>query len=220
MSSVNLKPLVIMGAGGLGREVAWLVNDINKEKPKWDLIGFLDDYKTGKTVEGYPILGKIEDISNINPTPWCVIAIADSKARRALDNMVLIRGINLATLIHPSVNMSEHVLIGEGSIICAGSIITTNIKLGRCCIVNPGGFIGHDTVLNDYVSMMPGTNLAGEVIVGEGCYFGLNSCVINRTAIGDWSVIGAGATVIDDIPACSVAVGVPARVIKKTDGYK
>lgn len=214
---VKGKPLVIIGAGGLGREVAWLVNDINREKLTWDLLGFIDDGKDGYTAEGYPIIGKSIDIYDLQPTPAVVIAIADSAVRARIFEQLSKRCIEFATLIHPSVMMSEYVSIGKGSIICAGTVITTNVKLGESCIVNPNCFIGHDTVLDDFVSLMPGTNIAGEVIVGKGTYFGLNSAVINRITIGAWSTIGAGATVITDIPDGVVAAGVPARVVRKLD---
>lgn len=210
----RLKRLVIVGAGGLGREVAWLVNDINKENLTWDLVGFIDDGKTGHTVEGYPIIGKLDDIFKLDPLPAVVIAIADAKIRAKIYGVLSQKGIEFATLIHPSVVMSEYVSIGKGSVICAGTIITTNVKLGNACILNLGCFIGHDTVLDDFVSLMPGANIAGEVTVGKGTYFGLNSAVINRIKIGSWSTIGAGATVITNIPDKVTAVGVPARVIK------
>jgi sugar O-acyltransferase (sialic acid O-acetyltransferase NeuD family) len=210
-----MKPLIIVGAGGFGREVACLVNDINQQRLEWNLLGFVDDEDIKQTSESFPVIGVIDSICNLDPKPWVVIAIADTKLRKKLANRLGKMNIPLATLIHPSVIRSEYINIGEGTIICAGVIITTNVRIGSHCIINLGSLIGHDTVLGDYTSMMPGTNLAGEVSVGEGCYFGLNSCVINRTTIGEWSVIGAGATVVDDIPAYSVAVGVPARVIKK-----
>lgn len=211
----DLKPLVIVGAGGLGREVAWLVADINHKKPEWDFIGFVDDGVQGNTVEGYPVLGLVEHLFNMSADIWTVVAIANSRVRMKFVRQIQGQRRKLATLVHPSVSMSDYVKIGAGSIICSGAIITTNVSLGQAAIINLGCFIGHDTELQDYVSLMPAANLAGEVRVGEGCYFGLNSCVINRTFIGEWSVIGAGATVVDDIPAYSVAVGVPARVIKK-----
>jgi sugar O-acyltransferase (sialic acid O-acetyltransferase NeuD family) len=210
-----LKPLVIVGAGGLGREVAWLVADINGQKPEWDFIGFVDDGVQGNTVEGYPILGPVEHLFNMSADIWTVVAIADARARMKIVRQIQEQGRKRATLVHPSVSMSDYVEIGAGSIICSGTVITTNVSLGQAAIVNPGCFIGHDTELRDFVSLMPAANLAGEVRVGEGCYFGLNSCIINSTTIGEWSVIGAGATVIDDIPAYSLAVGVPARVIKR-----
>ncbi|NLW44485.1 MAG: acetyltransferase [Syntrophomonadaceae bacterium] len=213
----KLKPLVIIGAGGLGREVAWLVADINRQGREWDFVGFVDDGVQGTSPEGYPVLGTLDYFLKLPSHPWAVVAIADSEARKAITQRLHSHGINIATLIHPSVSMSDFVQIEAGSIICSGAVITTNVILGKATIVNPKCFIGHDTVLGDFVSLMPATNLAGEVKVGEGCYFGLNSCVINRTKIGKWSIIGAGATVINDIPDYSVAVGVPARVIKQRD---
>jgi sugar O-acyltransferase (sialic acid O-acetyltransferase NeuD family) len=213
----KLKPLVIMGAGGLGREVAWLVADINRQKREWDFVGFVDDGVQGQTPEGYPVLGTLDYFFELSSHPWVVVAIADSQVRKAITQRLHTQGINIATLIHPSVSMSEYVKIKSGSIICSGTVITTNVTLGQASIVNLGCFIGHDTVLEDFVSLMPAANLAGEVRVGEGSYFGLNSCVINRTNIGKWSIIGAGATVVNDIPDYSVAVGVPARAIRHRD---
>jgi len=207
-------PLVIVGAGGFGREVAWLVQDINHQDPRWKLIGFVDDNKTVYTIEGYPIIGNIEQLIMMEPKPNVVLAIADSVARKRLTNILGMAGFNFATLVHPSVSKSEHVLIGEGSIICSGSILTTNIKIGRFCIINPGCFIGHDTVLEDYVSLMPGVSIAGDVKIEEGTYIGLNACVINQKKVGKWSVIGAGAVVTTNISHCVTAVGVPAKVIK------
>lgn len=214
MNNEKTKPLIIVGAGGLGREVAWLVEDINKQAQKWDLLGFVDDGVPGLTVEGYPILGNVESLFNMNPIPWVVVAIANAEIRKKIVSKIQKQDVPLATLIHPSVQLSQFVEIDEGSIVCAGSVLTTNIKLGVASIINPNCFIGHDTALNDFVSLMPGVNVAGEAIVGEGVYMGLNACVINRTSIGEWSVIGAGATVVRDIPAYSLAVGVPAQVVK------
>jgi len=209
------KSLVIIGAGGLGREIVWLVNDINRVTPEWDLLGFVDDGITGTTVEGYPILGSVSSLYDMDWSPWVVVAIAYGHARMNITGNIINAGIQVATLIHPTVQHSNFVRIEPGTIICAGSVITTNISLGKACIVNPNCFVGHDSILEDYVSLMPASNIAGEVHVGTGCYFGMNSCVINRRIIGEWSIIGAGATVIDDIPPYSLAVGVPAKVIRK-----
>lgn len=213
-----VRPLIIVGAGGLGREVAWLVEDINKTAPHWELLGFVDDGVIGSTVEGYSVLGSVGSLFLMQPFPWVVVAIANTQTRKNIVTQIQDAAIPVATLIHPSVQMSRLVRINAGSIICAGSVLTTNITLGFASIVNPNCFIGHDTVLDDFVSLMPGVNVAGEVTLGAGVYMGLNACVINRTSIGEWSVIGAGAAVVQDIPSYSLAVGVPARVIKKLGG--
>ena len=75
----KLKPLVIIGAGGLGREVAWLVTDINRQKREWDFVGFVDDGVQGRTPEGYPVLGTLEYFFELSSHPWVVVAIADSQ---------------------------------------------------------------------------------------------------------------------------------------------
>lgn len=211
----QLKPLIIAGAGGLGREVAWLVDDINQVASEWDFIGFVDDGKEGAIAEGYPLLGPVDFLFTLDEKPWVVVAIANSKSRKAIMEKLAANNIKLATLIHPSANCSKHNQIGKGSIICCGSVITTNVVLGDACIINPNCFVGHDTVFEDYVSLMPASNIAGEVHVGTGCFFGINSCVINQLSIGEWSTVGAGSTVISDIPPMSLAVGTPARVVKR-----
>lgn len=214
MNQTGLKSLVIVGAGGFGREVAWLVQEINEQKPEWNFFGFVDDYSTGQTVEGYPILGNMEWLLAQPLKPYVVCAVGDPRIRRKLVKPLSNAGFPFATLIHPSVKMSKYVQIGKGSMICAGVIITTNIVIGEHCLLNLGCFVGHDTTVGDYASMMPGTNIAGDVEIGEGSYYGLNSCVINQVKVGEWSIIGAGATVTKDIPPYSLAVGVPAKPIR------
>lgn len=213
----SCRSLVIAGAGGFGREIAGLLEKEDKSGVKWNLIGFVDDKKQSSTIEGYPVLGSIKCIFEMTIFPWVAIAIADAHTRKRIFMELKDGGVPIATLIHPKATLSPYVSVGEGSIICSGSILTTNTTLGKCCIVNPGCFVGHDTVLSDWSSLMPHSKIAGEVTVGEGSYFGINSSVINRISIGEWSIVGAGATVTHDIPAFSLAVGVPARIVKKLD---
>jgi len=209
-----MKGIAIVGAGGFGREVAWLIEEINAVSPEWSLIGFLDDSATGSTIEGYPILGPIDDIAGLDQDVYLTCAIGDSRLRKRLVARLENTGHRFATLVHPSVQKSRYVVIGEGSTICAGTILTTNISIGKHCLLNLDCKVGHDSTLGDFTSCMPAVNIAGDVIIEEGCYFGLNACVINQKRVGEWSVIGAGAVVVKDIPAKSLAVGVPATPIK------
>ncbi len=213
----QVKDLIIIGASDFGREVAALVSSINEIKKEWNFLGFVDDGLEGYTIEGFKILGKLESIYLMNPKPYVVIAIANTRIKKKIAEELEMNNIPLATLVHPSVIISDHVELGVGSIVAAGTIFTINTKLGANCILNLGCRIGHDTIIGNYSSCMPGTNLAGKVTVGEGCYFGLNSCVINGLKIGEWSTIGAGAAVVRNIPPYSLAVGVPAKVIKSLD---
>ncbi len=212
-----LKPLVVIGAGGFGREVAWLIRDINQKEPTWDFVGFIDDCLSGTTVEGYPIIGSFEVLEKMEPLPYVVCAIGDPVVRKSVVNRCLEAGLEFATLVHPSVLFSDFVEIGTGSVIYAGTILTTNIKIGAHSVLSPNCTIGHDSVLGDFSSLMPATNIAGEVRVGEGCYFGINSGTINQVSIGEWTIIGAGAMVVNDIPPRVVAVGVPAKPIKQRE---
>jgi len=214
---VKAKDLIIIGASDFGREVAALVANINEANYIWNFIGFVDDFLEGKTPEGFEILGKINLLYSMNPKPHVVIAIANPQLKRNIAHELEKNDIPLATLIHPSVIISDHVDIGPGSIVCAGTIFAINTVVGKHCILNLGCRIGHDTIIKDYSSCMPGTNLAGKVVVEEGCYFGLNACVINGKVVGEWTTVGAGAVVIQDLPSYSVAVGVPARVVKRKD---
>lgn len=210
-----MKNIAIVGAGGFGREVAWLIEEINAVSPEWSLMGFLDDSATGSTIEDYPILGPIDDIAGLDQDVYLTCAIGDSRLRKRLVDSLEKTSRGFATLVHPSVQKSKHVVIGEGSTICAGTILTTNITIGKHCLLNLDCKVGHDSRLGDFTSCMPAVNIAGDVIIDEGCYFGLNACVINRKRVGEWSVIGAGAVVVKDIPAKSLAVGVPATPIKE-----
>ena len=121
MLNEGRKPLVIIGAGGLGREVAWLVADINKSNPEWDFVGFVDDGVQGNTVEGYPILGPVEHLFQINPRPWITIAIADAQVRQRL-----LRELEREDILLPLLSIlqcsTDHVSIEPGGIICAGTL--------------------------------------------------------------------------------------------------
>lgn len=206
--------LVIIGAGGFGREVAWLVQEINREQDAFDFVGFLDDSLTS-TTEGYPVLGTLNAwLQRPQVDAMYVCAVGDPLTRFKIVSRLESAGLSFAALIHPSVRLSDWVTIGEGSIVCAGVTLTTNIEVGRHSILNLHCTVGHDTTLGDFTSMMPGVHISGEAKMGEGVYLGTNAAVINQVSIGPWTVVGAGAVVAGDLPGGVVAVGVPAKPIK------
>ena len=117
-------------------------------------------------------------------------------------------------MIHPNVSISNSISIGEGSIICSGNILTVNISIGKHVIINLDCTIGHDAVIKNFSTFLPGTNLSGETIVEECSTLGTGSTVIQGIKIGKNVMVGAGAVVIRDIIDDSTAVGNPARTIK------
>ena len=215
-----MKDLIIFGASGFGREVAWLVERINAHTPTWNLIGFMDDNENiqGTTINGYKVIGKTCDIGKYSDA-YFVVAIGASKVReKIVNNMKAVNpNIKFGTIIDSSTEISALVNIGDGTIICAHSIITMNVSVGSHVIINLDCTIGHDAVLQDFVTLHPSVNISGNVNIGHAVELGTGLQVIQGKTIGNYSIVGAGAVVIDNLPAKCTAVGVPAKPIKFFD---
>ena len=210
----EMKDLVIIGAGGFGRETAALIHDIKEKETTWTFLGFIDDAVSGKTIEGQPVIGSVNDLSQMDPKPNVVVAIANSNVRETIVTKLKKDGFIFPSIIHPTVTVGPEVTIGEGCIICQNVIFTTNVIVGPFCILNLNCTFGHDTVLEDYISMMSHTAIAGDVHIGKACYFGLHCTVINQKSITEGCTFGAGAVIVHDIKESGTYVGVPARKIK------
>jgi sugar O-acyltransferase (sialic acid O-acetyltransferase NeuD family) len=212
-----MKDLIIIGASGFGREVAWLVERINKVDPTWTLLGFIDDNESlqGETVNQYPVLGRTEDVVRF-PDAYFVCAVGASKIRERIIERVKAYNpsIRFGTVIDPSVEMSDLVTIGEGTIICAHTIITVNIRIGSHVIINLDCTIGHDAILHDFVTLYPSVNVSGITEIGRCSELGTGMQIIQGKTVGDYSIVGAGAVVVKDIPSRCTAVGSPAKPIK------
>ena len=211
-----MKNIAIVGAGGFGREIKMLIDQINELEKKYTFIGYFDDGKEkGSLVNGYPVIGCISDLNFVEENLSVVLALGNPIFKRNAVEEINNAKINYETLIHPSVIIgSDAVNIGRGTIICAGSIITCNIEIKDFVTINLACTIGHDSVIENYVSIMPGVNVSGEVILNEGVYVGTGSKIINQVAVGDYAIIGAGAVVSKSLPENCTAVGIPAKVIK------
>lgn len=214
-----MKKIAIIGAGGFGREVQFLIEDINKHENKYDFIGFFDDIEKGTIINNYPVLGNLDDLNLWNEPLNIVIAIGNPKRKEYVYGIIHNKCISFPILIHPNaiIGSMEFNSIGEGSIICASTIITVNIKIGCHVILNLCCTVGHDTILGDFSSFMPSVNISGEVIVERCVYVGTGAKIINQLTIGASSTIGAGAVVTKSIPANCVAVGMPAKPVKFTE---
>jgi len=212
-----MKDLIIFGASGFGREVAWLVERINNVDPIWNLLGFMDDNNSiqGTEINGYQVLGKSTDILRY-PEAFFVCAVGASKIREKIIKTLqeINPNIKFGVLIDPSVEMSSLVSIGEGTIICAHTIITVNIEIGDHVIINLDCTIGHDAIIKDFVTMYPSANVSGLTQIGRCTELGTGMQIIQGKTVGDYSVIGSGAVIINDIPNQCTAVGCPAKPIK------
>lgn len=208
--------IVIVGASGFGREVAWLIERINEKDKRWNIIGFVDDNDDvqGTTINGYPVIGKVEELCNYNGYVICAIGSSTTRKNviKKIDKMN--GNVQFATIIDPSVQMSKYVDIGKGCIICANTILTTNIKIGDFCTVNLSCTIGHDSVLEDYVTVYPSVNISGNTHYGKLVELGTGTQIIQGKKVGSGTIVGAGSVVVKDLPENCTAVGIPAKPIK------
>jgi sugar O-acyltransferase (sialic acid O-acetyltransferase NeuD family) len=216
-SSNNISNLVILGAGGFAREVAWLISDINKVKNTWNIMGLIENgtENVGKIINGIPIIDP-DILRKRTNTTYAIAAIGNPRIKERAIQQAKKLGCLFTTLIHPSVTYDDNtVTFGEGSIVCAHSIFTTNIKIGSHVIVNLDCTIGHDCLIEDYVTISPGCHLSGHTYIRHHAFLGTGCVTIENHEIGKNSIIGAGAVVINDIPANNTAIGIPAKTITK-----
>ena len=212
-----MKDLIIIGASGFGREVAWLVERINEERQKWNILGFLDDDEMlqGTSINGYKVIGNSDSVKNYSGA-YYVCAIGCSKVREKVISKIkkMNPSIKFATLIDPTAQLSNLVTMGEGVIICANSIVTVNINIGNFVVINLSCTVGHDTVIKDFVTMYPSANISGKTEIGNFAELGTGMQIIQGKKIGDHAFIGAGSVVVSDIPDNCTAVGSPAKIVK------
>lgn len=215
-----MKKLLIIGAGGLGREAAWVVRRINELSPQWDLLGFIDDNeeKWGQLEDGYPVLGGCDKLPGYYAEDeiYLICTVGSARIRKKIIDKVgsLLESPRYATLIDPSAVISDRVKIGDGTLICAKVIITVDITLGMHDIVNLSCTIGHDSVIEDCVTLHPSVNVSGNSYLENTVEMGTGSQIIQGRRVGTNTVVGAGAVIINDIPANCTAVGVPAKPVK------
>lgn len=212
-----MKNLYIVGAGGFGRETLWLAERVNQVEQTWNIRGFIDDNEQvhGREFRGYPVLGGCDYLADSSEEVWVVVAIAAAKVKRiVVDKLSAYQNLHFATLIDPAAIIQDDLIVGEGCVLCVGSVFMANITLGNHVIVNPNCTVGHDSVLEDYVTVYPGVNISGCVRVGAESELGTGMQIIQGMSIGKRSILGAGAVVVGDIPQDCTAVGIPAKPIK------
>lgn len=212
------EPLVIVGAGGFGRETADVVEAINaaSNDPVWDLVGVVDDSPSEINVarladRGISHLGGTDDLIAQAERPRYVVGIGSPRVRKLLADRLDAAGFSAATLVHPDASIGSQCSVGEGTVVLAGARVTTNVRLGRHVHLNPNVTVGHDTELHDFVSMNPASSMSGDCIVEEGALIGVGAVVLNQLRVGAGALVGGSACVVKDVDAGLTVKGVPAR---------
>lgn len=207
-----MKKIAIVGAGGFGKEVLTIIKSLNS----YDIIGFIDISDNFSEMNEYEIIGSDEQINKSDEQVNLVIAVGDPSLKKSIRDKYTNPLISFPPIIHPSVIIGDksRVNIGDGSIICAGNILTTDILIGDFVTLNLGCTIGHDTKIDNYCSIMPGVNISGDVQIKTGVFIGTGAKLSNRISVGKHSVIGAGSVVLESVNDYSKVVGVPAKQVR------
>ena len=211
-----MREIVILGAGDFGREVAWLIEEINKITPKYIILGYLDDdeKKIGQHINGYDCLGPISFLMELNKNHHACAVIANQDVNFRKEIVEMFPDFNdWETLIHPSVNISDTSMVGRGCIICSGGNISCNTAIGDFCLLNIAVTIGNDCHIGNYVSIMSGSCVSGHVGINDSAYLATNCTIVPGIVIGDHSIVGAGSVVIRNVKPDVTVMGVPAKVL-------
>lgn len=212
-----VEKIAIYGGGGFAREVAWLVQSCNRNEKRYEVVCFIDDdvHLQGQIINRIPVYS-IEQVKSQFSGIGVVGAIGNPKTRQIVMEKIINLDFYTPSIVHPNVEYSEWVEIGSGTVICAGNILTTNIKLGQQVQINLDCTIGHNVIMGDYATLAPGVHVSGWVHFGKRVYVGTGAVIINGTegkplVIEDDAVVGAGACVTKSVSSGITVVGIPAK---------
>ncbi len=216
-----VKQIIILGTGGNCIDILDTINDINAtlKMKKYECVGFLDDNKDkwGNKFGGIKVLGSLKSAVEY-PTSYFVNGIGSSQNYTKKEFIISKTGLTLErfeNIIHPIASVSEMAKIGYGNVIFQNVTITSNVKIGHHIIILPNTVVSHDDSIGDYTCIAGGACISGGVTIGKSCYLGTNCTIKENLKIGDYSMIGMGSVVLNNVPKNSVYVGNPARFLKK-----
>ena len=209
-----MKRLLIVGAGGFGREVLLWAADASKYQSEWSIAGFLCDDLNALDNYDYdiPIVGGIQDYIP-HDEDLLVMAIADTRNKLDLANKLEERGAKFITLIHPTVIVAKNAKIGRGCVFCPLSSVSCDTNVGNFVTVNTRSGIGHDSKIDDGCTLSSHVDLGGYVQMGRGVFVGSSANILPKTKIGDFATIGAGSVVLRSVKSGVTVFGVPAKTI-------
>ena len=214
---MSTQRVVIIGAGGFAREVLDVLEAANGRTASYEILGFIVDpqyAEPGREVNGKPVLGGFEWLGRHGEDVFAICGVGASDLRYHLVARARKLGVRFFSVIHPQAMITRWVTVGEGTIVTAGCILTNRIRLGDHVQVNLDCTVGHDTVIEDFVTLAPGVHVSGNVTLCEGCSVGTGANIIEKKTVGQWATLGAGTTVISDVPSDSTVVGVPGKVVR------
>jgi sugar O-acyltransferase (sialic acid O-acetyltransferase NeuD family) len=210
--------LVVVGAGGFGRETVDAVRAMNAGGASWRLLGYLDDNPSlvGQHVNGVPVLGGVQELANL-ANAFVVVTTGrpdNYTSRPRIVDALDLPAERYATIVHPSAAISASSQIGPGCVLLACVVLTSAVQIGAHVSIMPHVTLTHDDVVEDFATLASGVCLGGRVRVGQCAYVGSGALIREDRAVGDGALVGMGAVVTVDIPPQEVWAGVPARRLR------
>ena len=196
------RDIIIVGAGGWGRETAWILERINAAAPDpaWRILGYADDdpAKAGLSIEGYPVVGSVDRASKDHPGASIVVAVGDNAARESIYRRL--RGHDFPVVADPTAVVAPTAEIRHGVFIGPMAVVAAGAEIGKFAIVNTHAGVGHDAKMGDFSQLCPGAALSGHSTIGERALMGTNSCTCPGVTVGAGAKIAAGMPVYADVP--------------------
>jgi len=208
-----MKKLLIIGAGGFGREVyTWLQSNPSNKK-EWELAGFLDD-----NLDALKSFGEFASVSaikghQVSPQNVYVCGLGLPVMKSKILSPFLSAGAEFITFIHPTATLGSRIKIGRGVFICPGVSVSTDISLGDFVMIGPNSTIGHDAMIGDWTTLCAQCDVTGKVLIGSEVFIGSRVSIIPSKEIGSRTILGAGAVVVSNVPDGVTMVGNPARIL-------
>ncbi len=213
------RPTVLIGASGIALEVIAAITSSRHPLPS----AILDDdpSRMGEILNGVKVEGGIDSIERY-PTAQLVICVGSGTSRRALAQRLTRCNVGpdrYRTIVHPRASVESDCVIGTGSIVLAGVVVTANVRIGAHVVAMPNVVATHDCVIDDFATVCAGVVLGGGVRIGEAAYLGMNASVRQNLSVGTEAVLGMGSVLLQTMPPDSTWVGVPARPLRKQSSY-
>jgi sugar O-acyltransferase (sialic acid O-acetyltransferase NeuD family) len=209
--------IFVIGASGHAK----VIIDIVEKQARWRIAGLIDTYKIpGTEVMGYQVLGSEDRLSELmaqHGVSGAIVAIGDNRIRRQVAERArsVAPRLHFVSVIHPSSRIGRDVEMGSGVAIMAGVTVNPGTRIGDFCYVNTNASVDHDNVLEPFSCVQPNAATGGNVRLGTLSVLAMGAIVVQGISIGEDTVIGAGSTVLNDIPGGVVAYGTPCCVVRQ-----